>query len=213
MQEVIPFDFNGIEVRTIIDKDGNPWWVARDVCVALGIQISGRTFSNLKPDEKRYVNLGTPGEEQIIRIISESGFYTLIIRSNKPKAEPFRRWIFREILPSIRKTGYYSPNVMAALPDCYNHALGIAIDGLDRSFDDEWIVDVNGSPIKLTTNQLLSQTQFRRAVVNAQNILPHEVPREIYKGIIRDFLHDRRNRNELRELLSEDDPNVKEIGE
>lgn len=213
MQEVIPFDFHGSEVRTIIDKDGNPWWVARDVCVALGIRISGHTFSNLKSDERSGISLPSLGGKQSTLIISESGLYTLIMRSNKPEAEQFRQWISREVLPSIRKTGRYSLNVMAALPDCYNHDLGIAIDHLDRALDDKWIVDVNGSPIKLTTNQLVSQAQFRKAVVNAQNILPYKVPREIYKSVIRDLLNDRRARNELRELLSEHDPSVREIGE
>jgi len=104
---VIPFMYEANEVRTILDEEGNPWFVARDVCNILSLEDTGRALEKLDDDEKLTRKVFGSGQERDVWSISESGLYTLIIRSNKPEAKPFRRWVTHEVLPSIRKTGFY----------------------------------------------------------------------------------------------------------
>ncbi len=98
------FDFNERAVRCIM-KDGEPWWVAKDVCEVLDIQNVTQAIERLDEDERSMFFLGRQGDANII---SESGLYTLILRSNKPEARSFRRWVTHEVLPTLRKTGHYS---------------------------------------------------------------------------------------------------------
>lgn len=92
-------------IRTII-VDGNPWFVAADVCRILEHTNPSIAMNSLENFEKAKLNLGIPGGAT--NIISESGFYTLVLRSRKPIAKPFRIWVTNEVLPSIRKNGSYS---------------------------------------------------------------------------------------------------------
>ena len=101
---VVPFRFESHEVRAL-NIDGEPWFVAADVCSILDHTNTTVALSMLDDDEKAKKSLGLSGGET--NIISESGLYTLIIRSNKPQAKPFRKWVTAEVLPSIRKTGGY----------------------------------------------------------------------------------------------------------
>lgn len=90
-------------IRTVI-LNGEPWFVAKDVCVILGITNPTMAMEGLEDFERAKFNLGRQGEANII---SESGFYTLVLRSRKPIAKPFRIWVTSEVLPAIRKTGKY----------------------------------------------------------------------------------------------------------
>ena len=91
-------------IRTVV-IDGEPWFVAKDVCDILGIKNPTDALNKgLEDFERARFNLGRQGEANII---SESGFYTLVIRSRKQVAKPFRIWVTREVLPTIRKTGQY----------------------------------------------------------------------------------------------------------
>lgn len=95
------------DVRVIV-KEGEPWFVAKDVCDVLGLTNSRVSTQSLDPDEKGVSKVYTPaGGEQEMTIINESGLYALVIRSNKPNARKFRKWITAEVLPAIRKTGRY----------------------------------------------------------------------------------------------------------
>lgn len=87
---------------------GESWWVLKDVCDALGIVNSREAADRLDDDEKGVVKSDTLGGAQGLTTINESGLYSLILRSNKPDAKRFRKWITSEVLPSIRKTGRYS---------------------------------------------------------------------------------------------------------
>ena len=100
------FDFNENAVRVIM-KDDQPWFVAKDVCEILDIADAHTALRGLDSDEKDRQNLPTPGGEQDMSVINESGLYTLIMRSNKPEAKKFRKWVTSEVLPAIRKTGHY----------------------------------------------------------------------------------------------------------
>ena len=94
-------------VRLIMQNDA-PWFVANDVCTALGLDNVGQAMSSLDEDEKDsiIINDGTPGNPTRA-IISEPGLYSLVLRSRKPEAKIFKRWITHEVLPSIRKHGLY----------------------------------------------------------------------------------------------------------
>lgn len=91
------------KIRTVI-LNGEPWFVAKDVCDILGTTNPTMAMDGLEDFERAKFNLGRQGEANII---SESGFYTLVLRSRKPIAKPFRIWVTSEVLPSIRKTGMY----------------------------------------------------------------------------------------------------------
>lgn len=94
-------------------KDGEPWFVAADVCKALEIGNSRMATDRLDDDEKMTVNLtdshsGQRGGAQKITAVNEPGLYTLVLGSRKPQAKEFKRWITHEVIPSIRKHGAYA---------------------------------------------------------------------------------------------------------
>lgn len=106
MSNVIPFDFEGTSVRTLI-RDGEPWFVLADVCRVLELDNPRNVTARLDDDEKGVHTMDTPGGPQSFTIINESGLYALILTSRKPSAKRFRKWVTAEVLPSIRKTGAY----------------------------------------------------------------------------------------------------------
>lgn len=88
--------------------DGEPWFVAKDICQVLGIANHKDAVSRLDEDERDGVGITDPiGRQQTVTVVSESGLYALIFQSRKPEARKFRKWVTSEVLPSIRKKGYY----------------------------------------------------------------------------------------------------------
>lgn len=107
MRELSIFDYKGKQVRTI-QKDGEAWWVLKDVCAVLGISDVRRVAERLDVDEWSQTPVSDRlGRSQDTYIINESGLYNVILRSDKAEAKPFRKWVTGEVLPSIRKTGGY----------------------------------------------------------------------------------------------------------
>ena len=108
--EIQTFNFNDATLRTLTDENGEPWFVAKDVCDILKISNNRDAISQLDDDEKDTVGIsdGIPGNPNKT-IISEPGLYKLIMRSRKPEAKEFQRWVTHEVLPTIRKTGGYIP--------------------------------------------------------------------------------------------------------
>jgi anti-repressor protein len=105
MNDLSIFNYGQNEVRTVL-IDGEPWFVARDVCEVLGISNVSDTLSKvLDDDEKGIATVYTLGGVQQVSIISEAGLYSLTLKSRKPEAKLFKRWITHEVLPTIRKTG------------------------------------------------------------------------------------------------------------
>ena len=102
------------EIRVIQGEDGEPWFVAVDLCNALELSNPTEAVNSLEPDEKNTLRIadGIPGNPNRV-IVSESGLYTLIFRSTKPEARRFRKWVTSEVLPAIRKTGVYSVKPMS----------------------------------------------------------------------------------------------------
>ena len=102
------FNYGETQVRTLV-IDGEPWFVAADVCAVLSIANVSQAMTYLDDDERRVTLISNEGGQQRpTNIISESGLYSLILRSRKAEAKTFKRWITREVLPAIRRTGSYS---------------------------------------------------------------------------------------------------------
>ncbi len=97
------------QIRTIT-KDGEPWFVLADVCRALEIRNSRMVASRLDRDELMSVKLTSGGQRREMTVINESGLYAVIIRSDKPQAQSFRKWLTSEVIPTIRRTGGYVSN-------------------------------------------------------------------------------------------------------
>lgn len=121
--EVVPFNFEGQEVRTVKDKYGEIWFVAKDVCEVLNHSNHKVAVSRLDEDEVSKVYLtDSLGRNQKTTVINESGLYSLILTSNKPEAKQFKRWITHEVLPTIRKTGGYVANEDLFIETYLQHA-------------------------------------------------------------------------------------------
>lgn len=115
MNQIVAFDFESNDVRVVMSEDGDPWFVAADVCAAM--TLSTEQTRRLDDDEKGLRTVQTPGGQQEMVTINESGLYSLILTSRKAEAKRFKRWVTREVLPSIRKTGSYAAlGSVAALP-------------------------------------------------------------------------------------------------
>lgn len=113
--EIQQFDFRGASLRTLTDKAGEPWFVAKDVCDILELGNTTNALRALDEDEKTNFtncNVAQNGGRAPL-IISEPGLYKLIMRSRKPEAKEFQRWVTHEVLPQIRKTGGYIPTTDA----------------------------------------------------------------------------------------------------
>ena len=116
-QQLVPFDFEGRPVRIVTDAQGEPWFVAADVCRVLEISKPENAYGRLDGDERDTRTVGTPGGPQDMVVLNESGLYSLILTSRKAEAKRFKRWVTREVLPSIRKTGSYAvPGTLTSLP-------------------------------------------------------------------------------------------------
>ena len=107
MNEIQIFNYQNKQVRTV-EKDGEPWWVLKDVCEVLELSTPARVSERLDWDEVSLTHIiDSIGRRQETTIINESGLYNVILRSDKPQAKPFRKWVTSEVLPAIRKHGGY----------------------------------------------------------------------------------------------------------
>jgi prophage antirepressor-like protein len=127
--ELIPFDFEGQPVRVVTDAQGEPWFVAADVCAALSLPNTTRALERLDQDEQALISIqGISRGNDEVNVVNEPGLYGLVLGSRKPEAKRFKRWVTHEVLPAIRKTGSYSmPSAQPALPaptqDCVSAIL------------------------------------------------------------------------------------------
>lgn len=113
------------EIRTMTIQ-GEPWFVAADVCKALEIGDTHKAVERLDDDEKGRTSIPTLGGNQDMIIVNEPGLYSLVLGSRKPEAKAFKRWITHEVIPQIRKTGVYH------LPQTYAEALRALADESER---------------------------------------------------------------------------------
>jgi prophage antirepressor-like protein len=108
------FQFSDLDIRTAVAENDDVWFCAKDVCSILDITWSGATLENMPENWVGMLKLNTPsaengrgGGEQNVNFINEAGLYFLIFRSNKPNAKEFASWVCEEVLPQIRKHGFY----------------------------------------------------------------------------------------------------------
>jgi prophage antirepressor-like protein len=118
------FNFSGHDVRVVM-RDGEPWFAAADVCGVLAIKNFRDSVRHLDADERGVVSTDTParnqhgvipGQFEQLQVVSESGLYALVLRSRKPEARKFTKWVTSEVLPAIRKTGVYVGRPFAVNP-------------------------------------------------------------------------------------------------
>lgn len=109
MANIQVFEYQNNKVRTV-DVEGEAWFVLKDVCEILRMDTTQlkKVADRLDEDEKGRTLITTPGGMQETWIVNESGLYHVILRSDKPEAAPFRRWVTNDVLPAIRKTGSYN---------------------------------------------------------------------------------------------------------
>jgi prophage antirepressor-like protein len=113
---LVPFTYGDAAVRVVV-LDGEPWFVLADLCKVLGIRNGRDVAARLADDQKGVGQIDTLGGSQQMTIVNESGMYEVVIRSDKPDAVTFRRWITGTVLPQIRRTGGYGVAVPKTLPD------------------------------------------------------------------------------------------------
>lgn len=112
---LVPFEFEGRQVRVVTDEHGEPWFVAADVLNTL--TLDRKALERLDDDEKGVSSVHTPGGAQEMTTVNEPGLFGLVLGSRKLEAKRFKRWVTHEVLPAIRKTGSYAvPGALAALP-------------------------------------------------------------------------------------------------
>lgn len=112
MNDLQIFTYNETPLRTV-ERDGEIWWVLKDVCGVLGIVNHKNVASRLDGDEKGVHLVDHPSGPQNMTVINEPGLYNVILRSDKPEAKDFKRWVTHEVLPSIRQKGSYAVQPMS----------------------------------------------------------------------------------------------------
>ncbi|HYF75268.1 MAG TPA: Bro-N domain-containing protein [Candidatus Nitrosocosmicus sp.] len=126
MSNLIPFSYQNKQVRTVVNN-GEPWFVAKDVCEILEIEKYRDAASRLSESQRGSVIVDTLGGPQEMTAINEAGLYKLIFTSRKPEAEKFTDWVASEVIPSIRKTGQY-----IAKPASPLEALRYTVEALEQ---------------------------------------------------------------------------------
>ena len=157
-------------IRTLI-LDGEPWFVAKDVCDILGVSNPTVAMNGLENFGRAKFNLGRQGEANII---SESGFYTLVLRSRKPIAKPFRIWVTSEVLPSIRKSGKYvvsSRNKMESMLEDMGCNMKIVYAQINNM--EEMLGEQNLMLARVVDNMTLTTHQQQRIYKAAKDRINH----------------------------------------
>ncbi|PSB00370.1 BRO-N domain-containing protein [Merismopedia glauca] len=123
-QSLTVFEYQAQEVRTIV-IDGEPWFVAKDICTILEYSNTSRMLPLVDSEDKQEINpqdrtdlvLSLPSNTFRLTLINESGLYACIFSSHKPQAKIFKKWVTSEVLPSIRQTGGYQLKAVEPTPD------------------------------------------------------------------------------------------------
>lgn len=171
MQELTIFENTRFgKLRTVLEN-GEPWFVAADVCKALGLGNNRQAIARLDNDEKGVILSDTPGGKQSMTTVSESGLYSLVLGSRKPEAHLFKRWVTHDVLPSIRKTGaYVTPSLAQQIiqdPD----TLFLILEQLRQE---------RSARLSAEKNVADTQTQLSKALRKLDDIRP--VPAFVFSG-------------------------------
>jgi prophage antirepressor-like protein len=132
---MIQQQFEGKQLR-MVERDGQPWFVLADVCAVLDLSSPHKVADRLDEDEKGRNQIPTPGGEQEMTVINESGLYAVILRSDKAQARPFRKWVTNEVLPALRTKGSYTlpiSNQNCPIPLISARLVAVALDCSSKS--------------------------------------------------------------------------------
>ena len=171
--QITPFLFETHTVRVIM-RNGEPWFIAKDVCDALGYALVPHAMRMLDDDEKGIHILDTLGGQQKVSVINESGLFTLVLRSRKPEARKFVKWVTSEVLPSIRKTGSYGPALAQS-----QSVQALTMPGIDPA---QLLLSGQCAPVPLTAAQqaLVSDHAWKLAGEALKLIEQHLLRRVAY---------------------------------
>lgn len=176
MNEITTFTYNMNRVRTVF-KEGEPWFVLKDVCEILDIGNNRMVAERLDDDEKNSVSItdGNRGNPNFT-VISESGLYNVIFLSRKPEAKKFKKWVTSEVLPSIRKTGSY-----VQTPKTYIQALEALIE-TERE-KERLKIELDESKEYYTVKRVASINRISWRNISWKNLInsSHAMGREIKK--------------------------------
>jgi len=196
MNDIVPFDFNGLKVRTATDERGEPWFMAKDVCDALELANSRKAISDFDNEDLMSLVVTSGGQKREMNFVSEAGLYQLIFKSRKEEAKAFKRWVTKEVLPSIRKTGGYTLTNPAQMANIIEEVIvrvsrGISLtphkrkpgaplsdeekDTLDRLADDYWAYAEMAREIGCdpkTVSRYLKQREKERAALEEESKTP-----------------------------------------
>jgi prophage antirepressor-like protein len=158
-------------IRVMLDANGNPWFVVKDVVDVLGIVNSRQAIQGLDEDEKGVCKVYTLGGDQESNIINLSGLFKLIFRSNKPQANTFSKWVTVEVLPAIMKTGFYGMPLDMDVPEDYMEAVDLLVF-LDKH---EETVSNRASEIRSIKKKVFARVK--------QGARPYHLPLDMQMGL------------------------------
>ena len=179
-------------VRAIRDENGEPMFVAKDVCAVLELKNPRSTLALLDEDEKGVHIVDTPGGEQQMTIVSEPGFYKLVMRSRKPEAKAFQRWVTHEVLPALRREGGY---MVARADETPEELMARALKAADAT-----LARVRDENARLTRrNQVLEpKAAFFDSVMESDGLISVRAAAKVLKSYDRE-MGERRLRQMLRD--------------
>ena len=208
--QLVPFQYEGASVRTVV-IDGEPWFVLADLCKALGLTNASVYAERLRvigEVTRLYPIADSLGRAQQATIVSEAGMYEVVIRSDKPEAVNFRRWITAEVLPTIRRTGSYGAAPALTDDEVIHRALQITnrrVEALTAKvnelapkagfYDD--LMDADGAYSMLATAKILGwgrnvlMRDLRRLGVLQGNNLPYQRYEHHFKVVPGTYVHPR----------------------
>ena len=176
MSEIVPFSFDEHRVRVIVDFDGNPWWVAADVCAVLGYRNAPDAVrQHVRPGQRSDIAIHDGRQNRRMVAINEGGLYRLIMRSELEAAERFQDWVTDEVLPQIRRTGSYSAApAIPALPQTYADALRALAEQVEaRELADSRVAELEPAAEQFHRWQLSEDTvnvvEWAKTIGLAQN--------------------------------------------
>lgn len=178
-------------VRAVRGDDGEPMFVAKDVCTALEVKNSRDAIARLDTDERGVVLIDTPGGEQQMQAVNEAGLYVLVLSSRKPEAKAFKRWVTHEVLPALRRDGGY----MVARDETPEELMARALKAADAT-----LARVRDENARLTRrNQVLEpKAAFFDSVMESDGLISVRAAAKVLKSYDRE-MGERRLRQMLRD--------------
>lgn len=191
MNELMIFNNPEFGKIRMLERDGEPWFVGKDIAEALGYKDATKAAREKVDDEDRGVaKMDTPSGQQEMTIINESGLYSLVLGSKLPSAKKFKRWVTSEVLPSIRKTGGYSlpkdyPSALRALADSEERRMALASTNATLAAENERQAQVIAEfePIRQYVDTILESTD---ALATSQIAADYGMSAQQLNKILRD---------------------------